>query len=55
MKYALISIVSFVCFALLMVIGPLQEVEIAHCVLAGLLGVVIALLSVVIYKLDKKN
>lgn len=55
MKYVLISIVGFVCFALLMVFGPLQEAEIAHCVLSGLLGVVIVLLSIVISKLDKKK
>lgn len=55
MKYVLISVIAFICFALLMVIGPLQEPEIAHCVLAGLSGVVIVLLSIVISKLDKKS
>jgi hypothetical protein len=53
MKYVFISIISFVCFAMILVFGPMQEVEIAHCVLSGLLGVVIVLVSIVISKINK--
>ena len=49
MKYALISFAGFVLFAFIPIFGPLQEVELAHCVL----GAVIVLISIAIYKLDK--
>ena len=53
MKYALISFAGFVLFAFIPIFGPLQEVELAHCGLSGLLGAVIVLISIAIYKLDK--
>lgn len=53
MKYVFISIISFVFFAMILVLGPMQEVEIAHCVLSGLLGVVIVLISIAVSKLNK--
>ena len=52
MKYALISFAGFVLFAFIPIFGPLQEVELAHCVLSGLLGAVIVLISIAIYKIS---
>ncbi len=53
MKYVFVSIISFIFFAMILILGPMQEFEIAHCVLSGLLGVVIVLISIAISKLNK--
>ncbi len=48
-----LSVVAFLAFAFIPIIGPFQEVEVAHCILSGLLGVVIVLVSTAIQKLNK--
>ena len=52
-KTILLSILGFVCFCFILLFGPIQEVEIAHCALSGLLGVIIVLVSIVISKINK--
>ena len=53
LKTIVLSVVAFFAFAFISVIGPFQEVEVAHCILSGLLGVVIVLVSTAIQKLNK--
>lgn len=49
----LFAVAGFVVFGFIPLIGPLQEVEIAHCIISGLLGSTIVLISAAIQKLNK--